>query len=343
MDDRSVDADVVVVGGGPAGSATAIACAVRGLRVILCEREVSGRHRPGETLHPGIEPLLAQLGVLDRLPQVNGARHAGVWIEWSGPRRFEAFGGDAEGPWHGFQVSRAEFDAMLLDRARALGVQVRERCAATGVLKRADALCAVNTELGDIATTMVVDATGAARWLSRALGIASPGRSPRLIARYGYVQGTCPSRDEAPLLIGDTSGWTWSARVAPDTYQWICVRFGARVLDGMPDELRGLTPLGPERGADVTWRMAEKTAGSGWFLVGDAAATLDPTSSHGVLKALLSGMIAGHLIAASLGNKAPAEEIATAYHSWVREWFTTDALRMRAFYRDVSAVGFAGN
>jgi flavin-dependent dehydrogenase len=87
----------------------------------------------------------------------------------------------------------------------------------------------------------------------------------------------------------------------------------------MPDELRGLTPLGPERGADVTWRMAERTAGRGWFLVGDAAATLDPTSSHGVLKALLSGLAAGHLIVASLTGKAPADEIATAYHDWVRD------------------------
>ena len=43
-----------------------------------------------------------------------------------------------------------------------------------------------------------------------------------------------------------------------------------------------------------TWRMAERMAGAGWFIVGDAAATLDPTSSHGVLKALLSGMTAGH-------------------------------------------------
>ena len=70
MGDRHVDADVVVVGGGPAGAATAIYCAVRNLRVILLEREVSARERPGETLHPGAEPLLAQLGFADRLPAV---------------------------------------------------------------------------------------------------------------------------------------------------------------------------------------------------------------------------------------------------------------------------------
>src|SRR5882724_5704622 len=121
MDHRPVDADVVVIGGGPAGAAAAIACATRGLCVVLCERERFTLERPGETLHPGIEPLLAQLGVADRLPQVVGARHAGIWIEWGSARRFEPFGADAHGPWLGFQVRRSDFDALLLERAREVG------------------------------------------------------------------------------------------------------------------------------------------------------------------------------------------------------------------------------
>ena len=190
---------------------------------------------------------------------------------------------------------------------------------------------------------MVVDATGAARWLGRALRIDSPARSPQLIARYGYVQGSCPARDEAPLLVGETSGWTWSARVRAGTYQWTRVRFGSRAAGEVPEELRDLAPLGPVRGADVTWRMAEKVAGPGWFMVGDAAAMLDPTSSHGVLKALLSGITAGHLISAGLAGKAPMDEIATAYHDWVGAWFRNDAAHLRSFYQNLGAAGFAGS
>jgi flavin-dependent dehydrogenase len=341
MDRRPVDADLIVVGGGPAGAAAAIAGAARGLRVILLERHRPGQVKPGETLHPGIEPLLAQLGVADRLPAVVGARHRGIWVEWGGPRRFEAFGGDAGGPWSGFQVWRADFDVLLLARAAELGVEVRQPCAAAGPLIEAGVACGVMTKAGLLRSRMVVDASGRSRWLGRALGVESRIHSPRLVVRWGHVEGSCPARDEAPSLVGDASGWTWTALVRPATYQWTRLSFGARPDPGwLPDELRGLAPTRRSQGADVTWRLAATSAGPGWFMVGDAAATLDPTSSHGVLKAILAGVTAGHLIAAVLAGKAPPQATAAAYGDWLAGWFATDAARLRQFYRDLGAAGF---
>ena len=341
MDHRSLDADVVVIGAGPAGGATAIACASRGLRVILCERSSPLRDRPGETLHPGVEPLLVQLGVASRLPSVIGARHPGVWVEWGGPRRFQAFGADGRGVWQGFQVWRADFDAMLLEHARELGVRVEQGCAVTDVDTRIGAVYGVKSSRGSISARMVVDATGSARLLCRKMHIGSSKRSPPLFARYGYMKGACPERDDVPLLRGDALGWSWSARVKPELYQWTSVRFGSTVGGEIPEELRALTPLGAPRGADVTWQISDDVAGTNWFVVGDAAASLDPTSSHGVLKALMSGLMASHLIAASLAEKAPRELIEKAYSDWVRSWFTADARRLNEFYQKLNAPGFS--
>lgn len=336
MDARHFDADVIVVGGGPAGSAAAISCATRGLRTILFERELFARERPGETLHPGIEPLLAQLGVAE-LDQVVGARHSGIWIEWNGERRFEPFGSDANGPWAGFQVWRQDFDDLLIARAQDAGVDVRRPCAVTGMDENG-----VVTDEGFVTAPVTVDATGKARWLARALDIASPARSPKFLARYGYAQGSCPERDDAPLLVGDARGWTWTAMVRSNTYQWTRLSFEGIEPDAgwMPQEFRQLKPLGRSRGADVTWRIADEVARPGWFMVGDAGAMLDPTSSRGVLKAIMSGMMAGHLIAAVLRGAAPAEEAAAAYNDWCAGWFAADAARLSQFYGELGITGF---
>lgn len=342
MGSRHLDADVVVVGGGPAGAAAAISSAMRGLRVVLCERLGPGRHRPGDTLHPGIEPILRQLGIGDELARVVGARHPGVWIEWGSPPRFQPFGADGQGVWLGYQVCRADFDAMLIDRARACGVHVLQPCTVTGCLGDEEHPSGVMTSDGQITARMVLDATGISRWLSRARRNHPPPRSPKLFARYGYVTGECPGRDEAPALVGDARGWTWTARVGPGLYNWTRVDF-AGPTDGAwrPDEFRGLTARGSSRGADVTWRLAAPAAGPGWFLIGDAAMTLDPTSSHGVQRAVMSGMMAAHLAAPVLRGDVPAAEAAAAYSDWLSDWFETDAAHLSGFYRHLGVPGFA--
>ncbi|MGI8741699.1 MAG: NAD(P)/FAD-dependent oxidoreductase [Bryobacteraceae bacterium] len=74
------------------------------------------------------------------------------------------------------------------------------------------------------------------------------------------------------------------------------------------------------RAADVTWRMAGQTAGDGWFRCGDAAAVLDPSSSQGVLRAIMTGIRAAHLAIGALQSAITPGEAAIAYHCWLREW-----------------------
>lgn len=336
------DSDVVIIGGGPGGSATAITCALLGLRVRLLERQAFPAERPGETLHPGVEPVLAQLGVADRLAAVVGSRHKGIRIRWGETTRFELYGHDDSGPWRGYQVWRPDFDAMLLNRARELGVQIFQPCSARDVLLTHGAVTGVQTSAGPMTAPVVVDASGRSNWLGAKMGIERQVHSRPLVARYGYAEGSLPALDPSPSLTGNSSGWLWTAMVRPGLYQWAQVTFdGHRHLaDWRPDEFRSLTPHGPPRGADVTWRLSRRAAGPGWFLVGDAAAVLDPTSAKGILKALLSGITTGKLISAVVTGSAPSGEVAEIYSDWLSGWFITDSNQLANFYQSLGVSRF---
>lgn len=334
MGAAGVDLDVLVVGAGPAGCAAAILCAQRGLRVALLEREPFPRDRPGETLHPGVEPLLQQLGLGDALRTADFPRHPGIWVRWDADTRFEPFGADGEGPWLGFQAWRATFDSLLLERARGLGVVIWQPCRADMPTLDGARVTGVRTSGETLPARFIIDAAGASHWLARKLSLDIRHYSPRLTVRYGYARGECPARDDAPALVADDSGWTWTARVRLRLYGWARLTWhDARGLDpSPPEELRGLAARGPVRAADVTWRMVSEPAGPGYFLAGDAAALLDPTASHGVLKGLMSGMMAAHLCAKVIKEGASEQQASREYRSWLAGWFEADIARLTELY-----------
>lgn len=96
-----------------------------------------------------------------------------------------------------------------------------------------------------------------------------------------------------------------------------------------------MTDQGPVRAADVTWRMAERVAGEGYFLVGDAAAVLDPASSHGVLRAIMSGMMAGHLASQVVRDEISDSFAVDHYQKWLTNWFRHDLNSMRRWYSEL--------
>ena len=92
----------------------------RGRRAV--RRPARGRERvpaaAGRDPAPGVEVVLRELGAADAAAARAWVRHAGHWVEWGGPPRFDAFGGDAAGRWYGYQAPGAELDSLLLARAR---------------------------------------------------------------------------------------------------------------------------------------------------------------------------------------------------------------------------------
>jgi 2-polyprenyl-6-methoxyphenol hydroxylase-like FAD-dependent oxidoreductase len=142
--------DVIVIGAGPSGCAAAIECARSGHKVALLERENFPRHRPGETLHPGVEPLLQQLGLEAAVHAADFIRHTGNWVRWPSELQFQPFGCDEGGQWRGFQAWRATFDALMMDRARQLGVSIQQPCRVTAPIQCGNRLAGVQTADGPL-------------------------------------------------------------------------------------------------------------------------------------------------------------------------------------------------
>ena len=337
----AVDTDLIVVGAGPAGAAAAIAARNAGLHVTMIEREASPRPRPGEAVHPGIEPLLARLGVRDDVLAADFLRHDGHWVAWGiDERRFVPFGTDADGPWHGFQMWRPAFDAIMIEGARRRGAALIRPCRRLKPIVENRQVTGVATSDAMIRGRYVIDASGRQRWLARHLGLADEQTGPSRLAWFGYATGSCAIRDDAPAVVSDADGWTWTARVRPGVYQWVRISLGGnRPPRGwLPDEFAGLTPWEGARGIDVTWSRVQQAAGAGYFLTGDAAFVLDPASSHGVLKAVMSGMMAAHHATAVLRGAADADAAARDYDGWMHDWFRNDVAELQKQYNALDAA-----
>ena len=326
--------DVVVVGGGPGASATAISCARSGLTVTLAHRGQPAHDRPGEALLPGTEPLLRRLGLGESFAKADFPRHAGHWSQWDGERRFARYGEDADGAWLGCQALRRTLDALLLDGAARVGVDVRIASVLEPLFDRGRVAGVRLADGSDLHARVVVDAGGGAHWLARRLGLAIVDASPRLLAFYGYMSGELPGDDGCPSIIADERGWTWLARVEHDEHQWVRLELdGSRPqADWRPPQFHGLSERQSARGADVTWRWVPACAGSGYFIVGDACAVLDPLSAQGILRALMTGMLAAQLIV-GISRGAVPEQVAVAhYRNYQRRSFAHGVEALRSLY-----------
>lgn len=331
------DYDVLVIGAGPAGSSAAIQCLQAGLSVSIIERSSFPRERPGETLHPGVESLLRHLGVLGSVLKAGCLRHEGNWVRWNGNSRFVPFGKDESGPWLGYQVWGAELDEILLARARQLDAAIVQPCRAIRPIVKDNHVVGLVTSEGILRARWVIDAGGGQHWLATKLNLGLERYSPLMIAHYGYAEGSCSQRDNAPLITGDHSGWTWTARVCPGVYQWTRLTWEMEDLDKdwLPPEFAGLASRGCARGANVTWRIVNEAAGSGYFLAGDSAAVLDPASSHGILKAIVSGIMAGHAITNIVGSRQSQEQAVVGYNKWLTDWYRNDISNLKRFYMEL--------
>ncbi|MGH9719630.1 MAG: NAD(P)/FAD-dependent oxidoreductase [Bryobacteraceae bacterium] len=312
--------DFVIIGAGPAGSAAAIHARRFGLSVVLLEASSRFRPAPGETLHPGVEPLFEQLGIRDAVLAGQFHRHRGIWIEWDGPRRFESYGEDDRGPWRGFQADRERLHTILLQAAVDAGAELVRPASPVAVLRDGVRVAGVEADGLRFFARWTADATGRRAWLARALELREERHSPPLYVRFGWNRDERADLDGQPLFAAHEQGWNWQAPLG-DRTAWAELRI---------DDAAERPPGG--QGADLSWRIHRDSAGPGYFLLGDAAATLDPASSHGVLRALMSGVLAAHLAAGCVNRDLPEPVAFEEYRNWCEQQFETDIHALRTLY-----------
>jgi flavin-dependent dehydrogenase len=330
----SIKCDVAILGAGPAGLATAICCAEFGLQVCILERGTFPRPAVGECVHPGAEELFRRLGVAKEIFEKKFLRFSGVWNGHERELSFVPFGGSSKHPWKGFQLWRYDFDQILLKRSLELGATFVCCCYPSEAIPTNRGVNII-TKAGNFETRIVVDGTGRNSWIARQWGLKRETFSHSLVARYGYCEGDCPQRHDNPLFSMRREGWDWTARVRPNLYQWISVRLDEKSTchHPIPSEMRNLRQVSRVRGADVTWRFVSECASRRHFLVGDAVSVLDPSSSHGVIKALSSGIVAAECIKKTLNQHSGAEKAIQGYSAWQWKWFKRDAHHLRTLFK----------
>lgn len=331
-----ITCEVLVLGAGPAGTAAAITASKAGLSTVVVERSRFPRHRPGETLHPGVEPLLRQLGVWDSLNVAGLARHPGVAV-WEGDvQLLSRYGEDEYGEWMGVQLPRTELDATLLAAAAHSGCRVLQPRQAVAIVQRNTRVCGVKLDCGEeVRARWTVDATGGRHWLANRLGLPVERWSIPLAVRYGYAHETSAEINDVPIFRREQNGWTWMARVGENRFHWTRLRT-AGVSIHPPDEFTVASSIGPIRGADVTWRLVSAAAGSGYLLTGDSLMVFDPSAANGVICGMMTGIMVGHLVARVHRGISEESEGAIGYSRWSRDLFQSTYDRMAGKFPELT-------
>ena len=301
-------ANVAIVGGGPAGAVAALSLARSGIDVALFDS--AKRHgQVGETLPPAIRPVLDGLGLRAAMAAEGHLPSVGSWSAWGGAEpwghdhMFNRFG-------HGWHIDRRRFDAWLREAARAAGARLvlgasvvaSDRLAGGGFRLRL-------SDGQEITVPIVLDAGGRGAGFARQRGVKRC-MLDRMIALVGQVVRRADAGPEpaATLVEATEAGWWYSAPLPQDrlviafmtdadlargigvsSESWLR-RLAASACTGERALRYGAGLAGPPLVVPASSSRLDRFGDADWLAIGDAAATQDPLSSEGILVAMESGL-----------------------------------------------------
>ena len=342
--------DVLIIGGGPAGTTIGSVLRERGWRVVLLEQDHHPRFHIGESLLPMNLPLLERLGVLEQVRRIGVVKHGAEFSSLGADKHETIYFREAIDPRppSAFQVRRSEFDELLFRNCAAKGVTVHEGTAVKDVAFRPGQTTLVHSvdEHGESRTwetRFLVDSTGRDTFLARKFGIKQKNPKHQSAAIFGHFEGVVrrPGQDEGNIsLYWFDHGWFWmiplrdgimsvgavcwpqylkTRRTGPDEFLWETIR----LCPGAYERMKNARLVGEARATGNYSYRASRMYGDGYILVGDAFAFVDPVFSTGVFFAMNSATLGAEAVDAWLRDPASAGPALRRFDRQVRRGIKT--------------------
>ena len=336
--------DVIVIGGGPGGSAAAKFLADEGLDVVGIEKERHPRFHVGESLLPHTLPILEDLGVLEKVQDIGLFKPGAEFISEDGTRKnvFEFGRALTPGPDHAYQVPRARFDEILFECARNAGAKTFEEMTAT-IVSCDDSGCVVTGRKDDgthhrFEAGFLIDASGRSTVSARMRGQERLERRTSSAAVFGHFTGVprLPGAEAGNIRIHLTHpGWMWQIPLRDGRTSIGLVVPGddlAKRDGSIEDFYRQRTIRNPAMASSLenaemvgslstTGNFSYRTARSyapGVIRVGDAYGFIDPIFSSGIHLALEGARDAAKAVLDIRRKPGRREKILKSYDRRIR-------------------------
>ncbi len=352
---------VLIVGGGPAGTTAATLLARDGFDVTLLERDIFPRYHVGESLLPSSLQVLDLLGVREKVEAYGFQSKPGAHYIW-GDERWDVNFSDLEGNYtHSFQVRRDEFDKLLLDHAKSQGVKVFEGIEVNSLSFDGDrpqsATWSQRVEgnsTGELSFDFLIDATGRSGLMAtNYLKNREYHEIFQNVALWGYWKNATRlgnGREGAILVNSTDDGWLWGIPLHDGTMSVGLVIHKKSFKEKRSTSLENIYLEGIAKSSKIKELLesaelvsqvrveqdysytADRFAGSGYLLAGDAACFLDPLLSTGVHLATFSGLLAAASLASVLRNEVKEDQAMSFYERNYKQAYLRLMVMVSAFY-----------
>jgi flavin-dependent dehydrogenase len=356
--------DVLVIGGGPAGSITAGLLARDGVDVMLLERERVPRYHVGESLLPSSLAILSYLGVERQMDAYGFKRKFGAIWEWGSGRQVFDFSRNAGSTYpYAWDVPRALFDQMLFEHAASVGASTHDGIEVVDLEWAGGRPVAAEwrssqgspARSGRIGFRYLVDASGYEGFLAHRLRARRKQDVFQNVAVWGYWEDVDFPESPEGAFVAEAlpPGWAWAISLHDGTtsigivaYRGALASRGGRrglpafyssALDESHFVRRMIAPARMKPGIRAAPDHAYSThrfAGPGFFLAGDAACFLDPLLSTGVHLAALGALFAAASVGSLLRGEADEEDAMAFYGVAYRRAFIRMMLMVSAAHKE---------